>query len=55
MYAVRRRATVKNRLPVALRRGVVVIVSASGKEERGFESLHGVWFIGLQALQCCSL
>jgi hypothetical protein len=33
----------------------VVIVYATGTEDRGFETRQGVMFLGLYTLQCCSL
>jgi hypothetical protein len=36
------------------RLGLVVIVSASRTEDRGFESRQGVRFLGLSTFQLCS-
>jgi hypothetical protein len=35
------------------RPGVVVIASANGTEDRGFESRQGLRFAGFFTLQCC--
>jgi hypothetical protein len=34
---------------------VVVIISATGIEDRGFKSRQGVRFLGRYTLQCCPL
>jgi hypothetical protein len=35
------------------RRGIVVIASAYKTEDPGFDSRHGVRFLGIYTLQCC--